>query len=88
VSGLFIGKATNTSLFGGINLANSGASNVMNACRMYYPQITLKPEKLISYISSNRSKKITYSAILTYQFNKVILLSGHTNGGGYIPKLS
>ena len=71
VSGLFIGRATNTSLFGGINLANSNASNVMNACRMYYPQITLKPEKLIPYISGNRSKKITYSTILTNQFNNL-----------------
>ena len=70
-SGLFIGKATSTSLFGGINLANSGASNPMGSCRMYYPQITLKPEKLIPYISENRSKKIVYTSILTNQFSNI-----------------
>jgi len=70
-SGLFIGKATSTSLFGGINLANSGASNPMGSCRMYYPQVQLKPEKLIPYISENRAKKIVYTSVLTNQFSSI-----------------
>jgi hypothetical protein len=71
VSGLFIGNATATNIFGGVNLASSGAQNLMNACRLYYPQITLKPEKLIPYINSNRSKKVCYTAFLTNQFNAI-----------------
>ena len=61
VSGLFAVNATSTNLFGGVNLALSGAQNPMNACRMYYPQITLKPEKLIPYIRENRNKKNFYN---------------------------
>ena len=71
VSGLFICNATSTNLFGGVNLALSGAQNPMNSCRIYYPQITLKPEKLIPYIRENRNKKITYTSVLTNQFNAI-----------------
>ena len=70
VSGIFIGKATSTSVFG-INLANSGASHAMTSCRMYYPQIALKPEKLIPYISENRAKKICFTSVLYNAFNSI-----------------
>jgi hypothetical protein len=69
--GLFIQKPASTSLLGGINLSLSGASNSMSACRLYYPQVTLKPEKLIPYISENRNKKVVYSTILTNNFNNI-----------------
>ena len=70
VSGLFIGKATSTNVFG-INLANSGASHAMTSCRMYYPQVALKPEKLIPYISENRAKKICFTSVLFNAFNSI-----------------
>jgi hypothetical protein len=70
VSGLFVYSATSTNVFG-VNLALSGAQNPMNACRMYYPQITLKPEKLIPYINQNRAKKINFTSVLTNQFNGI-----------------
>jgi hypothetical protein len=76
-SGLFIAKATATNLLGGINLASSNASNPMTACRIYYPQVTLKPEKLIPYISENRAKKIVYTSVLFNTFN------GITSGSTY-----
>ena len=76
-SGLFIAKATATNLLGGVNLASSNASNPMTACRIYYPQVTLKPEKLIPYISENRAKKIVYTSVLFNTFN------GITSGSTY-----
>ena len=76
VTGLFIARATSTNLFN-INLANSNAQNPMTACRIYYPQVTLKPEKLIPYISENRAKKIVYTSVLYNTFN------GITSGSTY-----
>ena len=70
-SGLFISKATATNLLGGLNLASSNASHSMTSCRIYYPQITLKPEKLIPYISENRAKKVVYTDVLFNTFNAI-----------------
>ena len=91
-SGLFIGRATATNMLGGVNLANSNASNPMFACRMYYPQVTLKPEKLIPYISENRAKKIVYTSVLFNTFNSItsgstysaLVQSGVTNIRGVL----
>jgi len=91
-SGLFIGRATATNLLGGVNLGASNASNPMTACRIYYPQITLKPEKLIPYISENRSKKIVYTSVLFNSFNAItsgatysaLVQSGVTNVRGVL----
>ena len=71
-SGLFIGGPTNCSLNLGtsatsVNL-NQGQGHFMTSCRMYYPQITLKPEKLLQYIPENRAKKICYTSVLTNTF--------------------
>ena len=70
-SALFIGSPTATSITANglsINMAASGASHFMNACRFYYAQVTLKPERLDWYISNNRSKQITWTSILTNTF--------------------
>ena len=91
-SGLFISRATATNLLGGINLASSNASNPMTSCRVYYPQVTLKPEKLIPYISENRAKKIVYTSVLFNTFNGItsgstfsaLVQSGVTNIRGVL----
>lgn len=70
VSGLFIARATQTTMFG-VNLAGSGASNPMPSCRIYYPMITLKPEKAIAYVSENRAKRVCYTTILSNQFSSI-----------------
>ena len=70
-TGLFVARATSTSLLGGVNLASSNAAHSMTACRIYYPLITLKPEYLIPYISENRSKKIVYTDVLYNAFNNI-----------------
>jgi hypothetical protein len=75
VSGLFVGNSvptTSISLNGGnVNLASSGASHFMNSCRFYFPQIELKPQKLIPYLSENRNKKVCYTTILSNQINSI-----------------
>ena len=70
VAGLFVARATQTSVFG-INLANSGAANPMTACRCYYPQVTLKAMQMERYISENRSKKVCWKSILFNQANGI-----------------
>jgi len=76
VSGLFIAKATQTTMFG-VNLGLSGATNPMPSCRIYYPMVVLKPEKAISYVSENRAKRVCYTTILSNQF------SGITTGSAF-----
>ena len=70
VSGLSIAKSLTTNLFG-VNLASSQAQHFMPSCRLYYPQVVLKPEKLHLYISENRNKKVVYKSIIFNQFNNI-----------------
>jgi len=63
VAGLFIAKPPTTSI-SGVNLATSAASHPLQNCRIYYSQITLKPEKHIEYINNNRAKKVVYTVLL------------------------
>jgi hypothetical protein len=46
-------------------------AHYMNQCRIYYPQIELKPEILSNYLTSNRSKQVVYKSILTNTFNNI-----------------
>jgi hypothetical protein len=71
VSSLSIAKCGSTNLFGGVNLANSGASHPMPNCRAYYPMIELKPEIMSHYLSTNRSKRVCYTSFLSNQFNTI-----------------
>jgi len=70
-SSLCIYKTSTTNLFGGLNLLNSAASHTMTSCRLYYPQVVLKPEKMAMYISQNTAKKICYTSVLYNQFNNI-----------------
>ena len=79
VSGLYVGQnVPNTALSCGggaftttINFGNAQASHFMNACRLYYPQITLKAEIQRNYLSENRNKKIVYTSFYTNIINSV-----------------
>jgi hypothetical protein len=64
VAGLYIAKPPVTS-FNGINLGSSGASHPLQNCRLYYPQITLQPEKSIIYAEQNRNKKVVYRSVVS-----------------------
>jgi hypothetical protein len=64
VAGLFIAKPPTTSI-SGVNLGASNAAHPLGNCRIYYSQITLKPEKHIEYINNNRAKKVVYRSFIT-----------------------
>ena len=70
VTGLFIARATSTNLFG-VNLATSDAQHPMTSCRIYYPLVALKPDKLVLYPQENRAKKIVYTSVLYNAFNGI-----------------
>lgn len=71
-AGLFLAKALQTNL-NGINLALSGASHKMQACRLYYSSITLEPEKALSYSRANQAKQIVFKNYYFNQINNVAL---------------
>ena len=89
---LSIAKAQTTNQFGGVNLATNSTGHTMTSCRLYYPQVTLKPERLNNYISANRNKKIVYTDYLFNQFNSItsaqtfsaLVQSGVTNIRGLL----
>jgi hypothetical protein len=64
----------------------------MTACRFYYNQIQLKPEKLDNYISNNRSKQVCWTSVLNNNFNNIasgatfstLVQSGITNPKGIL----
>jgi hypothetical protein len=71
-SALFIGSPQTTAIsVNGGTVNFSGNAHFMNACRFYFPQIDLKPEKLDMYISSNRSKKVCFTSILNNTFTAI-----------------
>ena len=69
-AGVYLNKPPSTS-YNGVNLANSGASHSLPACRIYYSQITIQPEYAEEYILNNRAKKCIYRTILTNQYNNI-----------------
>ena len=68
-AGCYIGRPAQTNFNAAINLSASGASHPMNACRFYYSQITMSPEKSLKYIESNRNKEIVYRTILSNNYS-------------------
>ena len=70
-AGCYIAKPAPTSFNGAINLNLSGASHSMSACRFYYSQITMSPEKSLKYIESNRNKEIVYRSILSNNYTNI-----------------
>jgi hypothetical protein len=66
VAGLYINKPPSTS-YAGINLSSSGAAHPLDNCRLYYSQITLDPQKSITYLSTNLNKKVVYRTFVSNQ---------------------
>lgn len=78
VAGLFIAKPPTTS-YNGINLASSNASHPLQNCRIYYSQITVKPDLLLEYLSNNTEKKVSYRSFIT-SFTPNIAANGSYSG--------
>jgi len=70
VAGLYINKPPSTS-YAGINLSSSGAAHPLPNCRLYYSQITLDPQKSITYLNTNLNKKVVYRTFVSNQYNNI-----------------
>ena len=46
-------------------------SHMMNACRMYYSQVSLPPQKALAYIEANSAKQVVYEIYLYNQYSNV-----------------
>ena len=68
-AGCHIARPSQTNFNTAINLSASGASHPMNACRFYYSQITMSPEKSLKFIESNKNKEIVYRTILSNNYS-------------------
>ena len=81
-AGVYIARppATNVSVAGfvAVNLATSGASHPLNSCRVYYSSIEMgDPQKALTYIESNRAKKVVYRNFVSN------FITGVTSGSSY-----
>ena len=70
VAGCYLNKPPATS-YAGISLLSAGASHPLPACRIYFSQIQLNPEKSLKYIENNRHKRVVFRTILTNQYNNI-----------------
>lgn len=61
-----------------INLANSGASHPMTACRTYFNQIALTPEKEEAYLLANTAKAVVYEKFIYNQYNNITAGSNYS----------
>jgi hypothetical protein len=78
VAGLFINKPPSTSL-SGINLSSSNAAHNMPACRIYYSQIVVEPQKALNYLNENRNKKVIFKTFISNQYNNQATAGGNFN---------
>jgi len=60
-----------------ISAANSILSNSMKACRVYYSQVALTPQKALSYVEANQNKQVVYENVLWNQYSNI------TAGGSF-----
>ena len=51
--------------------ANELASPPHINCRLYYPQITMQPEKAITNVGANRNKKVVYRTLVSNMYNNI-----------------
>jgi hypothetical protein len=84
VAGLYIVKPPSTSYSGGVNLAHSNVAHPLGNYRLYYSQISLDPQKSITYTNMNLNKKViyrTFDRCPDVFFGEVYLLWGGTDRG-------
>ena len=66
-----IARTTVSQALNGTILSQSSAIHPMNACRCYYPMISLKPSVALKYVSENRAKKIVFTNVLSNVMNTI-----------------
>lgn len=84
-AGLFLARApatnvTSASATTAVNLATSGAGHPMNSCRIYYSSIEMgDPQRALSYIESNRAKKVIYRNFVSNFISSVTATSSYSS---------
>jgi len=68
-AGLFVAKSPTS--IGTTAIAVNSYSNSMTACRCYYSQIQLEPEKAYKYLTENTNKQIVYENFLFNQYTGI-----------------
>ena len=73
-AGLYIGSAP-SSFGAGTSITISGAAsatqNPMKACRMYYSQVALSPQKALQYVEANTNKQVVFENLLFNQYSGI-----------------
>ena len=73
-AGLYIGSAP-SSFGAGTSITISGAAsatqNPMKACRMYYSQVALSPQKALQYVEANTAKQVVFENLLFNQYSTI-----------------
>ena len=54
-----------------ISTATSILSNPMKACRIYYSQVALTPQKALAYVEANTNKQVVYESVLWNQYSNI-----------------
>jgi hypothetical protein len=57
----------------------SNASHNMPACRIYYSQIVVEPQKALNYQNENRNKKVVFKTFISNQYNNQASAGGNFN---------
>lgn len=68
-AGLFVAKAPAT--MGSTAITINSPANTMTACRCYYSQVQLDPERAEKYLISNTNKQIVYENYLFNQYTAI-----------------
>ena len=68
-AGLFVAKAPGT--MGSTSITINSPANPMTACRCYYSQVQLDPERAEKYLISNTNKQIVYENFLFNQYTAI-----------------
>ena len=69
-AGLFISKPPTSMGNNSVSLGNL-SSHSMSACRCYYSQVQLDPEKAYKYLTENTNKQIVYENFLFNQYTNI-----------------
>jgi len=70
-AGCFIAKSQTSIGGSGTAITIPQISHMMNACRMYYSQVSLSPQKALAYVEANTAKQVVYESYLYNQYSNI-----------------
>ena len=70
-AGCFIAKSQTSIGGSGTAITIPQIPHMMNACRMYYSQVSLSPQKALAYVEANTAKQVVYESYLYNQYSNI-----------------